>query len=121
MNYKSRFFKPSEFACKCGCGKADVSEDLLKKLDDLRGLIGRPVVIVSGFRCDRHNTKVGGVPGSAHTLGLAVDILAANSRARFEVLSQAVHLFERIGIGKSFIHVDIDETKPQEVAWLYGE
>jgi len=29
--------------------------------------------------------------------------------------------FDRIGIGATFIHVDIDESKPQDVLWEYSK
>jgi hypothetical protein len=29
------------------------------------------------------------------------------------------HGIKRIGIGKTFIHVDVDDTLPQNVMWLY--
>lgn len=43
-------------------------------LEPLREWAGEPVVITSGYRCPELNRRVGGVPSSQHTLGLAADI-----------------------------------------------
>lgn len=116
MNY----FNKSEFACKCGCGLDNINSMLVEELNIARAIADTPFVITSGCRCEMHNKNVGGLAGSAHTKGLAVDIRTNDSRERFKIL-QALMLckFERIGINRHFIHVDIDETKPFDVAWMY--
>lgn len=43
------------------------------KLELVRAALGKPIVITSGYRCPVLNKRVGGVPTSAHTKGLAVD------------------------------------------------
>ena len=44
------------------------------KLEEVRtALLGRAVIITSGYRCPKLNARVGGVSTSAHTQGLAVD------------------------------------------------
>ena len=43
------------------------------KLELVRAALGKPIVITSGYRCPELNKRVGGVPTSAHTKGLAVD------------------------------------------------
>lgn len=121
MGKRGKYFTDEEFACKCGCGKADVSSDLVARLDQLREQLGRPIVISSGFRCESHNAAEGGVSDSAHTHGLAVDIKVSSGQERFEVLAKVIrgYMFKRIGIAKTFIHVDIDDSKPQMVVWTY--
>ena len=67
-----------------------------------------------------HNKEVGGVPTSSHLLGLAVDIRCANSRERFDLINVLLKKgFNRIGIGSTFIHVDIDLDKSPNVIWTY--
>jgi len=79
-----------------------------------------PLVIHSGCRCTPHNLTVGGKDDSSHLTGLAVDIRALSSPTRFRIIRSALNLgFTRIGIGSSFIHIDIDTTKPSQVFWLY--
>jgi len=120
MGNISKHFNRAEFACKCGCGYDDISGRFLNILDDIRDLIDRPLVITSGCRCQEYNKKVGGKKYSAHTKGLAVDLNAVSSVERFEIV-QALVAFKvsRVGIGKDFVHIDIDQSKPQQVIWLY--
>jgi len=114
-----KHFKPEEFACPC-CGVSAVRKELVVKLDQLRDIVGFPLIITSGYRCPKHNAEIGGVPDSAHTKGLAVDISISTSPKRYRVIRAAITLgFKRIGIAKNFIHLDIDKEKKQEVLWLY--
>lgn len=43
-------------------------------LDPLRKAYGKPIVVTSGYRSQKLNKAVGGVPNSQHTLGQAADI-----------------------------------------------
>jgi uncharacterized protein YcbK (DUF882 family) len=117
--FKAIHFKKSEFTCRCGCGKNNIDQSLVSRLDEVREIFGAPIVISSGCRCEKHNAAEGGVHDSAHVLGLAADIRVTDSAVRFHLLSILMHRFERIGIAKTFIHVDVDQTKPRQVAWLY--
>ena len=115
-----KYFDRSEFACKCGCGQSDISPKIVAILDGIRGMVGRPLTINSGVRCSKHNDAEGGKSDSAHTTGLAVDIAVHDSRERHDIIMFALQQgIQRIGIAKTFIHIDIDGTKPQDVAWLY--
>jgi len=104
MGINSRYFEPYEFF----------------KLDQARGIAQVPFVLTSAWRCHAHNTAVGGKITSAHIYGMAVDIACSNSRDRFRIIYALIQVgFTRIGIGKDFIHADIDGTKDAEVVWLY--
>ena len=95
-----RFFKPEEFACKCGCGRGydDMDAGLLRMLDEARALAGIPFSLSSAFRCAKHNKAVGGVADSAHTHGYAVDIKCTSSHYRFRIISALLEAgFRRIG------------------------
>lgn len=71
--YKCKYFKDSEFACPC-CGK-NITKDNIKMIaDQIREHFGRPAIITSGTRCEKHNREVGGVSGSYHVKGSAIDI-----------------------------------------------
>jgi hypothetical protein len=48
---------------------------LASYLEDLRTMMGQPIVISSGYRCPALNAAVGGVGLSAHQTGYAADIL----------------------------------------------
>ena len=58
--------------------KSKMNKEFLFKLDEARMMAGTPFKITSGYRTEAHNKKVGGVKGSSHTKGCAVDI-AVNS------------------------------------------
>lgn len=47
------------------------------KLELVRKVLGKPIIITSGYRCPALNARVGGVSTSAHTKGLAVDFHSA--------------------------------------------
>lgn len=69
-----KYFKKSEFACKCGCGLNNIDIKLVKVLDEIREHFGKPCVITSGCRCMLHNKRVKGSEKSRHMLGKAADI-----------------------------------------------
>jgi len=115
-----KYFKDSEFACPC-CGANEMDKTFVERLDLARDIAGVPFVITSGFRCEKHNSEVGGKKDSAHLKGLAVDIKCATSHDRNRMIRAfALMGFKRFGIGKTFIHVDEDPDLPQEVTWLYA-
>lgn len=74
MGDLSRNFDSSEF--RCGhCGRL-VGPDagLVTVLQRLRDELGKPLRIVSGYRCRQHNRAVGGAVFSQHLHGRAADI-----------------------------------------------
>lgn len=113
------YFSQREEWCPC-CHSGGLVPDFREKLNKAREIAGIPFVLNSAFRCAAHNAEVGGSETSSHLAGVAVDIKAEDSRTRYLILKGlfAVGL-HRIGIGKTFIHVDDDLTKPAGVVWLY--
>ena len=112
-------FSAKEFACRCGCGFQDINLGLVDILQNVRDNYPHPLIITSGFRCPEHNRNGGGSPESSHLKGLAVDIACPDSTSRYILLRTLVVYFSRIGIAKSFIHVDIDYDKTTGVMWTY--
>lgn len=88
-------------------------------LDALRGLVGKPLRINSGYRTESHNKAVGGAPRSQHLLGNAADVSTTGwtheQRRDFIIYARRLG-FTGIGIGKTFIHVDM---APRTAAWIY--
>lgn len=122
MNKTYVYFKPKEFECKCGCGVGfeEMDKDILDKLDTARAIAGIPFKLNSAMRCSTHNKKIGGSITSSHLKGFAVDIAANTSTERYKILGALFEVgFNRIGIAKNFIHVDIDPSKDSELIWLY--
>lgn len=95
---------------------------LATQLQIARDKLGKPMVFTSGYRCQKLNKAVGGVADSAHLTGMAVDI-RYNSESHAKELIDALIFagFKRIGLGGTFIHVDIDMSKPHPACWIYGK
>ena len=111
MIWDFTYFTEDEFRCKCGCGRADMDEEFVRRLDLVRGRLDIPFAITSGFRCPEHNTKVSSTGASGpHTTGLAADIGLSRKNAR-DALSELSEAFSGIGINQKgdgrFIHVDM--------------
>ena len=117
---KTEDFTEEEFICPC-CGKNKMMQEFINKLQDARTYAGVPFVITSGFRCKKHNRKVGGRKNSPHLDGWGCDIQVNGSRERYLIINALLYTgFNRIGIGKDFIHVDMDYGKVGEVIWDYN-
>ena len=83
-----------------------------KVLDPLREAYGAPIVVSSGYRCDRLNKAVGGASSSQHVLGQAADIRTLSDRP--EENKKLYDLIVRLGLpfdqlineyGYDWIHV----------------
>ena len=118
MDQITKSFRKAEFRCPCSCGKADISGHLVRKLQEVRDIFGKPMQISSGFRCAPHNAIIGGRLNSAHLFGLAADITIVSSTHRFDLLPIILAKFDRVGIYPDFIHVDIDGDKARDVIWV---
>ncbi|MCH3884520.1 D-Ala-D-Ala carboxypeptidase family metallohydrolase [Tenacibaculum aquimarinum] len=97
---------------------------LLFMLQQLEARTGYPIFswINSGARSPSHNRKVGGVSNSSHKIPIckAVDIKAPSKFIRNHLVATARDVgFKRIGVGKTFVHLDVDALKSQYVAWGY--
>ena len=96
-----------------------MNESFLNKLDEAREYAGIPFIINSAYRSPSHPLSIKN-PTSSHIKGLAVDISAKDSRERFLILDALIAVgFNRIGIADTFIHVDMDFDKSQNVIWTY--
>ena len=58
-------FSKSEFNCKCGCEMPNDVLDSIKllaiQLQTIREYVGQPIKINSAYRCELHNSIIGGV------------------------------------------------------------
>lgn len=124
--YQSKYFSESETQCHCGCGGNDVNPLLLKKLDELREMIGGPLELSCAYRCEKHNAEIpGSVPNSQHVLGNAADVLVpdyghCNTAEQLAWYAEQVG-FDGIGIypEEEFVHVDMRDNgeSPGEYRW----
>jgi zinc D-Ala-D-Ala carboxypeptidase len=126
------YFEPAEFACKCGeCGSdgTEMALDFVETLDDLRGRLGFPLVVTSGYRCPEYNSRIAstGLDGP-HTTGRAVDIKLAGPNVHRLVMQvslggwmSGIGLNQRGDHAGRFVHLD-DLTEPDHHrprVWTY--
>ncbi len=120
------FFDLAEFASKDGTPYPTTwinprLRPLALELDWLRRRVG-PLVVVSGFRTEAYNRRIGGARASQHVEGRAADIRPLNvslEQLRLVVRERLADSTTRLrGVGwyRSFVHVD---TRPSSrlVAW----
>ena len=110
-------FSLSEFRCKDG---TEVPEDLMdnvrvlaKNLQVLRDHVGKPIIIISGYRTPKYNRRIGGARKSQHMLAKAADIKIRGMSPK-EVKATIVKLIKEgkmqpggIGLYTTFTHYDI--------------
>lgn len=113
------YFSRKEEWCPC-CHSGGLVPDFRDKLNKAREIAGIPFILNSAFRCEKHNQEVGGTETSSHLAGVAVDIWCADSRSRWIIVDALKKAgFNRIGVCKTFVHVDDDLTKEPELIWVY--
>lgn len=82
----SKYFELEEFLVSESAARLGISnvpgtgihlrlERLAETMDEVRELLGHPVIITSGYRSDALNRAVGGVHTSDHIKGLAADFI----------------------------------------------
>lgn len=113
-------FDSNEFTCR-HCGKRGVQLPLVYALEKLRQLIGRPVIVSSGYRCAKHSVEAAKAQPGLHRDGLAADIYVVGMTARelYQYVRQ-VPEFRGIGVDdeQGYVHVDIRSTPPAK--WCYA-
>lgn len=119
----SAHFKDYELQCKgrnC-CGRVNLCKpELLAALESLRSLIGKPITVLSGYRCELHNQRIGGAKSSQHIQGIAADILVHGMTAwELEQAVSKVPAFKGIGRDDhgNDIHVDVRKSPAK---WCYA-
>lgn len=116
-------------------GTDQMDGNFLKMLDNARDIVqkewndnnpAKKIVfrINSGYRTQGYNDSLeGSVPNSSHIGGKAADVsLAGYDNEQMEVVLNALRRvgFSRFGLGKTYVHVDNDANKSQNVTWNYG-
>jgi len=111
-----KHFQLNEFNCPC-CEKQHMDAQFLAQLDNARDYAGTPFFLTSGYRCEKHNKEVGSTSIN-HTSGKASDIRCIEGPLRVRIVHALLKAgFRRLGVGKTFIHVD--STDQVESIWLY--
>jgi zinc D-Ala-D-Ala carboxypeptidase len=104
---------------RCPCCKVGITDPkFMGIMDGIRDEVGRPVIINSWYRCEKHDKEVGGK--GAHRTGQAADIKCLTSAERYAIISAALNQgANRIGIAETFVHVDCADSYPESVCWVY--
>lgn len=116
-----KYFRRSEFNCKCGCNTNYIDSDFLEMMDRARRIAGVPFKINSGYRCEKHPLSKKN-PTSSHIKGIAADIKFINSKNLALIMGGLGGAgFERFGIDfkNKFIHADCDMDKTSPCIWGY--
>lgn len=102
-----------EVACHCGaCDGGIVRPEVLDLFERIRHEAGdQPITITSGYRCQRWNASVGGVPNSYHTKGLAIDMLFPKHIDKREFFRLCARHAQGTGLYKWGVHVDLGKQK----------
>ncbi len=104
-------FMLREFECRC-CRCVRLHPELLKKLEALRQYLDMPVIITSGYRCEKHNNEVGGVERSLHLVGQAADVaVPARAQKNFIAIAKKIGFDQTLAYPtRNFVHLGIFDT-----------
>ena len=124
MAQDTKNFKVSEFACK-HCGTNKIDQRVLNMAQEIRDYLGVPILINSGYRCEVHNKKVGGVKNSKHVQGKAADLACSLGGTKIfnaiQELKQQGKLkdldYYILYQKKNFVHIDCGgkRNRPYEI------
>lgn len=113
-----RYFKLEDFRCRCGCTNPnEVPTELCELVDAIREELGYPILITSGYRCFKHNAKVGGALKSIHLTGQAADLVVYAPKETQDVVNKLTKKMQQIamrlnpdggvGLYNWGVHVDV--------------
>lgn len=116
-----KYFSEVEFnRCVPSCSMRDMDNDFLLLLDRVRESCGIPLILNCAYRSKEWDISKGRNGNSSHCRGKAVDIRCSNSATAFKIVKAAMdNGISRIGIGNGYVHIDNDESLPQNVIWNY--
>lgn len=100
--------------------KANLKAVVDNILDPLREKWGAPIIVTSGFRCEKLNKAVGGATTSQHRLGQAVDIRTVSDKPADNY--KLLHLLIDMGLPYDQLiseYVD-DKGRPDWIHVSYG-
>ena len=91
-------------------------------MEMIRALLGKPINIHSGYRCEALNKAVGGVSNSAHLTGYAVDFTCPEYGSPYKVArdlagSPSVS-FDQLICEGTWVHISFDPKMRRELLTL---
>ena len=109
-------------------GLMDNVKRMCEKLEEVRSLFGKPIIISSFYRSPELNAKVGGSKTSAHMDGLACDFLVSGKfpHTVFDAIKDSNMVFDQVILessssGSIWIHLGIEKegSQPRRMV-MYG-
>lgn len=98
---------------------------IVNTLQPVRDLIGKPMIVTSGYRCPLLNQKVGGSSTSQHTKGMACDFIITGMSVA-EIVSRIRHsnipfdqLIEEYGKDGCWVHISYNKLKNRREVLRY--
>ena len=134
MTPLSKNFSLEEFTASATAEKKDIDNSIKdfhirealdalvdNVLQPLRDGWGKPLNVNSGYRCDKLNKAVGGVPTSQHCKGEAADILCDTP---VELAEKAIELklpYDQMIVYPTFVHFSHKRSGVQRRQLLYNK
>lgn len=97
---------------------------VLNILDPLRAMIARPIIITSGYRCQRVNELVGGSKTSQHLVGKAADFhVQGYTPQQMDMIYRTIQMyydFDQLIFypSKNIIHISWNGDKNRQESWV---
>ena len=118
--YITPHFQVKEFACKDGSDKIIIYTETVELAENARCFFNARGTVLSGYRTELYNKKVGGKSSSYHLKGMALDLKFENvSPVAVALYFEYVLLKDRGGIGlykgQGFTHID---TREKMTRWV---
>lgn len=118
--YITEHFRYGDLICPC-CDQLMLVPAVYRHMSMLESLqreLGIPLVVTSGFRCEKHNAAVGGQARSWHLL-FATDVTLRDTPVDTAVLKELYRLADTVGFGgvglyDEHVHLDL---RPEPARW----
>lgn len=121
----SLHFSNEELACK-HCGKMEIPQEAIERLDRLRDALGFALPLSSAYRCPEHNAAVSTTGLNGPHTKAAFDIAVDGAKAFLVVQAALAEGFTGIGVQQKgagrFVHVDAlpnEPGQPRPTVWSY--
>ena len=120
-----KYFSKKEFQCST-TGDCKMEQDFIDKMNQLREMFGKPIVITSGYRSALHPAEAKKATPGVHNEGVAADVAVSREDA-YKLLLIAFQIgFTGIGVQQKgvgrFIHLDTStgsSRSPRPTVWSY--
>lgn len=128
-NFSWNEFEHSDTAKRLGIlnvvSSFEVRDNILelvdKVLQPLRDAWGKPIKINSGYRCEKLNKAVGGVPTSQHVKGQAADCGCDDPLALARLLLDLGLEFDQAIVYPTFVHISYKAEGENRNQLLYNK